>query len=389
MNIALLKETFPGERRVALIPDAVAKLTQAGLTVLVEHGAGEAAFFSDQAYEQAGARLVNGAAELLAQAEVVVKVGKPAPGEIELLPRDSVLIAMLQALNNPELVLQLAERGVTAFALDMMPRISRAQTMDALTSMSTVAGYKATLLGAAACSKFFPLLMTAAGTVSPAKVLVLGAGVAGLQAIATARRLGAVVEAFDTRPVVKEQVQSLGASFLEIDLGHQDAQDAGGYAKQLSEEAHQREQELIHEHLKQCDVVITTALIPGKPAPILITAPMVADMAPGSIIVDLAAEMGGNCELTSPGETVVREGVTIIGELNLPSTVPTHASQMFSRNICNFLLLVVKDGELRLDFSDEVISGTCVTHNGQVVNDAVRELVRAKEPVAAEAGKRA
>jgi len=280
----------------------------------------------------------------------------------------------------------LAERQVTAFALDMMPRISRAQTMDALTSMSTVAGYKGTLLGASACSKFFPMLMTAAGTVSPAKVLIIGAGVAGLQAIATARRLGAVVEAFDTRPVVKEQVESLGASFVELDVGGEDAQDAGGYAKQLSEDVHRREQELIHQHIRQSDVVITTALIPGKPAPKLITTAMVEAMARGSVIVDLAAEMGGNCELAVPGDTVVREGVTIIAPLNLPSTMPLHASQMYSKNMSNFLLQLVRDGELRLDFDDEIIGGTCVTRGGQIVNSAVQDLVRAREPVGATIG---
>jgi proton-translocating NAD(P)+ transhydrogenase subunit alpha len=300
-----------------------------------------------------------------------VKVQKPSADEIALLRDGAALIATIQPLTNPDAVRALAGKRTTAFSMDAIPRVTRAQAMDSLSSQSNIAGYKAVVVAANSLPKFFPMLTTAAGTVTPARVLVLGAGVAGLQAIATARRLGAVVEAFDTRPVVKEQVQSLGARFLEIELGEQ-GEGTGGYAKELSEEAHRKEQELVGAHVKDADVVITTALVPGRRAPILVTADMVRGMRPGSVIVDLAAEMGGNCELTSPGETVVREGVTIHGEVNLPSTVAFHASQLYARNVSALMGLLVKDGALAIDLEDEIIKGALITHQGEVVHAATK-----------------
>src|SRR6184192_661740 len=331
MRIGVVRETAPGERRVALVPETVGRLAKAGNELIVERGSGEAASFPDRMYTEAGASIGD-----VWSAEMVLKVARPSDEEIGKLRTGTVLIAFLSPLTNHSLVRDLARRGVTALSMDAIPRITRAQSMDALSSQATVAGYKAVLLAAAALPKFFPMLTTAAGTIAPAKAFVIGAGVAGLQAIATARRLGAVVEAFDTRPVVKEQVQSLGAKFLEIELGEQ-GEGTGGYAKELSEEAHRKEQELVGKHVKDADVVITTALVPGRRAPLLVTADMVKAMKPGSVIVDLAAEMGGNCELTSPGETVVREGVTIQGEVNWPSTVSIHASQLYARNVASLL----------------------------------------------------
>jgi NAD(P) transhydrogenase subunit alpha len=365
MNVGVPRETAAGERRVALVPETVKRLAGTGVSVLVERGAGEAASFLDAAYAEAGAEVVADAFE----ATVVCKVQKPSPAEVERLREGTLLVALLQPLVNPELVRSLAERRVTAFSMDSIPRISRAQPMDALSSQSTVAGYKAVVLAAATLGKFFPMLTTAAGTIAPAKVLVLGAGVAGLQAIATARRLGGVVSAFDVRPAVQEQVESLGATFLELDV--EGAEGVGGYAAALSEDQHEREQQLIALHAADSDAVITTALIPGKPAPLLLTDEAVRGMKPGSVIVDLAAELGGNCALTEPGQTVVREGVTIVGSLNLPATMPVHASQMYSRNVWSFLTTIVKDGELELSFEDEIVRGTCVTHDGRVLGEAV------------------
>src|SRR6266536_426249 len=313
MKVGVPRETVPGERRVALVPDAVAKLTKAGTEVVVESGAGTGSGHDDEAYRKAGAVIGSRAATF--GTDLVVKVQKPSADEIGLLRDGAALVATIQPLTNPDLVRALVAKRTTSFSMDAIPRVTRAQPMDSLSSQSNIAGYKAVLLAANSLPKFFPMLTTAAGTVTPARVLVLGAGVAGLQAIATARRLGAVVEAFDTRPVVKEQVQSLGARFLEIELGEQ-GEGAGGYAKELSEEAHRKEQELVAKHVKDADVVITTALVPGRRAPILVTADMVRSMRPGSVIVDLAAEMGGNCELTQPGRTAVENGVTIQGELN-------------------------------------------------------------------------
>jgi NAD(P) transhydrogenase subunit alpha len=362
MLVGVAKETAAGERRVALVPDAVGRLAAQGVDVAVERGAGAEASFADEAYEAEGARI---AADVLGEADVVCKVQKPAGEEVARLRQGSTLIALLQPLVSGEVVQALAERSVTAFSMDSIPRITRAQPMDALSSQSTVAGYKAALLAASHLGKFFPMLTTAAGTIAPAKVLVLGAGVAGLQAIATARRLGAVVSAFDVRPVVKEQVESLGAAFLELDV--EGAEGVGGYAVALSEDQHAREQELIARHAQESDAVITTALIPGQPAPLLITKEAVDGMRRGSVIVDIAAEAGGNCAATEPGRTVVKNGVTVIGELNLPSTMPIHASQMYSRNLSSLLNHLIKDGELVLDFDDEITRETCVTHEGRVL----------------------
>jgi NAD(P) transhydrogenase subunit alpha len=358
VKVAVPKETAPGERRVALVPDAVKKLVGGGFDVVVEAGAGAEASFSDREYEDAGATVVSARQELLAAA-CVVKVQKPTADEVELLQDGTLLIAFLQPLTDPDGIEHLARRGVIGFALESVPRITRAQPMDALSSQATVAGYKAVLLAAERLPKFLPMLMTAAGTVPPAKVLVLGAGVAGLQAIATARRLGAVVSGFDVRPVVREQVESLGASFL--DLGVVGEETEGGYARELTEEDQRRQQEELERRIPEFDVVITTALVPGRPAPKLIPAPAIAAMRDGSVIVDLAAEAGGNAELTAPGEEVVREGVTIVGLTNLPSTVPVHASQLYARNVQALLTHLAPDGELALDWDDPITSGTCVT----------------------------
>ena len=378
MNIAIPKEIAAGERRVALIPESVKRLVTNEISVLVESGAGSAAGYPDDAYTQAGATIVSGPSGLWARADVVLKIHMPqahptGKHELEWYGEGKIVIGNLQPMVNPDGVRRLAERKVTSLSLDMLPRITRAQSMDVLSSQSTVAGYKAVLLAAAELGKFFPMLVTAAGTIAPSKVLVLGAGVAGLQAIATARRLGAVVSAFDVRPAVKEQVESLGARFLEAPTD-QAAEDVGGYAKELSEEQHRRELELIHAHIKEMDAVITTALIPGRPAPELITEAMVRDMRPGSVIVDLAAEMGGNCALTQKGETVEAHGVTIMGRLNLPSTMPTHASQMYSKNITTFLQHLLEDGSLKLDFEDEITAATCITRDGQIVHAHARAM---------------
>jgi len=376
MKIGVPRETMPGETRVGLVPETVGRLAKAANTVVVERGAGTASAFTDEMYEKAGAQMSDDAFD----AELVVKVQRPTDDEIGKLRNGTVLIAFLQPLTNHKLVDQLARAGVTALSMDAIPRITRAQPMDALSSQATVAGYKAVLLAAAALPKFFPMLTTAAGTIAPAKALVIGAGVAGLQAIATARRLGAVVEAFDTRPVVKEQVQSLGAKFLEIDLGESGA-GAGGYAKELSEEAHRKEVELLAKAARENDIVITTAAIPGRKAPVLITRDMIPTMKPGSVIVDLAAETGGNVEGTEAGKTVVISGVTLIGQTNLPASMPFHASQMYSRNIASLLSLMLrKDGTFDLDMSDEVVKGTVITQGGSVVHEATQ---KAMQPAAA------
>jgi len=360
MRIGVPRETATGERRVALVPEIVGKLVPAGFEVLVQRGAGEAASFPDAAYEEAGARLVDDWAD----AEAVVKVQKPSEEEAGRLREGQVLIGFLQPLTDPEGIEQLAQLGVVAFAMESIPRITRAQPMDALSSQATVSGYEATLLAAERLPKFFPMLMTAAGTVAPAKVLVLGAGVAGLQAVATARRLGAVVTGFDVRPVVREQIESLGANWL--DLGVVGEETAGGYAAELTEEQQRQQQEGLEARLPEFDVVITTALIPGRPAPKLIPASAVAAMRPGSVVVDLAAEAGGNCELTEPGEEVVREGVTIVGPTNLPSTMPFHASQLYARNVFALLHHLAPQGTLALDWEDEITAGACVTRKQRV-----------------------
>jgi H+-translocating NAD(P) transhydrogenase subunit alpha len=364
MKVGVAKETAAGERRVALVPDTVRRLTEDGVEVVVEEGAGDTASFPDPAFSAAGARIVR---NVYAEADLLCKVQKPSAEEIDRLREGQVLVGLLQPLVEPELLRALAERRVTAFSMDSIPRITRAQPMDALSSQSTVAGYKAALLAAGHLGKFFPMLTTAAGTIPPARVLVLGAGVAGLQAIATARRLGAVVSGFDVRPVVKEQVESLGATFLELDV--EGAEGVGGYAVALAEDQHAREQELIARHVAESDAVVTTALVPGRAAPVLITEEAVAAMRPGSVIVDLAAEAGGNCALTEPGKTVVRDGVTIVGETNVPSTMPLHASQMYSRNVGALLNHLIVDGELVLDFEDEITRETCVTHEGRTLKE--------------------
>ena len=350
---------------MALTPDAVGRLTAAGTGVVVEHDAGAAAALPDDAYREAGAELAD-ADGLRARADVLVRVGRIELSDLDGLRPGTALVGYIWPLTSPELVAALAAAGLTAFGMESIPRVTRAQRMDSLSSQSTVAGYKAVIEAAERLPKFFPMLMTAAGTVAPAKVLVLGAGVAGLQAIATARRLGAVVSAYDTRPVVAEQVRSLGASFVELDLGHAGGQDARGYATELTPEQQRMQREQMAAHIGASDVVVTTALVPGRPAPKLIPADAVAGMRPGSVIVDLAAETGGNCELTEPGETVVRHGVTIVGERNLPATMPQHASQMYARNIVAVLEHLIAGGEIRLDFEDEITADAVITHAGRV-----------------------
>ena len=354
------KETAAGERRVALVPEVVGKLAAAGFELIVEPGAGEAAPFADSAFEEAGAQI--GAD--WADADVVVKVQKPSGEEAGRLREGQVLIGFLQPLTDAEGIERLSQRGVVGFAMESIPRITRAQPMDALSSQATVSGYKAALLAAERLPKFFPMLMTAAGTVAPAKVLVLGAGVAGLQALATARRLGAVATGFDVRPVVREQIESLGASWLELGIVGEETE--GGYAHELTEEQQRQQQQELEARLPEFDVVVTTALIPGRPAPRLIPASAVQAMRPGSVVVDLAAEAGGNCELTEPGEEVVREGVTIVGFTNLPSSMPLHASQLYARNVAALLQHLAPEAELALDFDDEITAGACVAGKQEV-----------------------
>jgi len=378
MKIAVPKEIAPGERRVALTPEAVAGLVKSRLEVLVETGAGDGAFQADAAFEKAGARIVPDAATLYGQADIIMKVQKPALDEVDRLREGSVLVSFLQALTTPDLVQRLATRRITSFGMEGIPRISRAQKMDALSSQANLAGYKAVLIAAESLAKVFPMMMTAAGTVFAARVLVIGAGVAGLQALATARRLGAQVWGYDVRPAVKEQVESLGAKFLEFALGLTDAEDKGGYAKALTAEASLRQQELLAEKSKDFDVIITTALVPGRAAPCLITKETVAGMRPGSVIMDLAAEAGGNCELTEPDRVVVRHGVTIHGPTNLPATMPVHASQLYARNVTELLREFVQEEALALNFDDEIVRGACVTHGGNIVNDAVAAATAAR-----------
>ncbi|MBD0290047.1 MAG: Re/Si-specific NAD(P)(+) transhydrogenase subunit alpha [Thermoleophilia bacterium] len=368
MRIGVARERAEGERRVALVPDTVARLVREGIDLLVEAGAGLGASFPDREYAEAGAALVS-FEELYAEADLVVRVGPPHDGELERLRAGQVLVGLLAPLVNPELAQALAARGVTSFSLDALPRITRAQPMDALSSQATVAGYRAALTAATRLPKFFPMLTTAAGTIAPARVLVLGAGVAGLQAIATARRLGAVVSAYDVRPAVKEQVESLGATFLELDV--EGAEGVGGYAVALAEDEQVRQRELMALHVGESDAVIATALVPGRPAPLLVSEEAVRRMRPGSVVVDLAAEMGGNCALTQPGETVVAGDVTIVGETNVPAAMPLHASQMYSRNVAAFLALLLREGELALDQEDEILRETCITRDGRVVKELV------------------
>ena len=367
--VSVPKETVPGEQRVALVPELVPRLTEAGLEVAVQSGAGELAGFFDDGYAAKGARLE---AEVFDKADILLKVQPPTIVEISHMKEDSVLICFLQPYTNATAIRALAARQITAFSMELMPRITRAQPMDALSAMSTVAGYKAVLVAASRLPKFFPLLMTAAGTVTPARVFVIGAGVAGLQAIGTAKRLGAVVEAYDTRPAVKEQVESLGAKFAELGLAAKDAEDKSGYAKAQSEDFYQKQQEMMSKYVASADVVIPTALVPGQRAPILITEEMVRGMRPGSVILDLAAEQGGNCALTEPGREIVRHGVVIIGPMNLPSTIPFQASEMYARTVTNYLAHLLKDGRPYLDLEDELTRGPLVTHRGEVVHEIVK-----------------
>jgi len=379
MFVGVPREIFPGERRVALVPAVIPSLKKAGVEVIIEAGAGVDAGYPDTEYAAKGAVVLPERAEIFAKADIILQVlcygsndvtGKQ---DLPLLRRGQVLIGFLRPLGDFHTVEEIAATGLTSFSVELMPRSTRAQSMDALSSMGTICGYKAVLIAADTLPRLFPMLTTAAGTITPARVLVMGAGVAGLQAIATARRLGAVVSAYDLRPAVKEQVHSLGGRFVELDLEVKDAQDAGGYAKAQDESFYQRQRELLGQVVAQHDVVITTAVIPGKKAPMLVTKEMVAAMAPGSVIVDLAAERGGNCELTRTGHVIVEHGVTLIGTINLASTVPYHASQMYARNLTTFLLNMVQDGKLNLKLDDEIVRSTLVTQNGEIVNPRIRE----------------
>ncbi len=375
MIVGVPKETDPGERRVALVPELVPKLTKAGMEVVLQASAGVGAGFPDCAYAESGAHIEP---EVFKKAEVLLKVQPPTIEEIGRMHECSVFIGFLQPYGNAAAIKALATRKVTAFSMELMPRIARAQPMDALSAMSTIAGYKAVLIAANRLPKFFPLLMTAVGTVTPAKVFVIGAGVAGLQAIGTAKRLGAIVDAYDTRPAVKEQVESLGARFAELGLEAKDAEDKSGYAKAQSEEFYRKQQEMMWKYVSAADVVIPTALVPGQRAPVLITEEMVRGMRPGSVIVDLAAEQGGNCALTEPGQEVLKDGVVIIGPLNLPSTVPFQASEMYARAVTNYLAHLLKDAELYLDLDDELTRGPLVTHQGEVLHEVVKARLRAE-----------
>jgi H+-translocating NAD(P) transhydrogenase subunit alpha len=382
MRVGVPKETFPGEARVALVPASVAPLKKAGAAIVIERGAGDAAGFPDETFRAAGAEVAS-RDELFSSADVLLQVrtppANPEQGRADLarIRRDQILIGFAEPLFSPDETRAVAERGATLFAMELMPRITRAQSMDALSSMATIAGYKAVLLAAFALPRMFPMLMTAAGTVAPARVFIMGAGVAGLQAISAARRLGAKVEAYDVRPAVKEQVQSLGAKFVELPLETAGAEDKGGYAKAQDESFYRRQREMLQRVVAANDVVITTALVPGRKAPILVTEEMVKGMQPGSVVVDLAAERGGNCELTEADRTIVKHRVTIMGPTNLPATVPYHASQMYAKNITTFLLHLIKDGKVSVNADDEITRETLVTRGGEIVHARVKELMGA------------
>jgi len=379
MIVGVPKETYPGERRVAMVPSVVPSLLKAGCEVLIERGAGIAAGYEDAAYAAKGAKFAESRADVFATAEIIIQVlchganDQTGEADLPLIRRGQVLVGFLRPLGSPHTVAEVAATGSTAFAVELMPRITRSQSMDALSAMATVCGYKAVITAADLLPRFFPMLTTAAGTITPARVLVLGAGVAGLQAIATSRRLGAVVSAYDVRPAVKEQILSVGGRFIELPLETGQAEDARGYAQAQSESFYRRQREVLAKVVAESDVVITTAVVPGQKAPVLVTADMVASMARGSVIVDLAAERGGNCELTRPNETVVEHGVTIIGPFNLAATVPYHASQMYARNLATFIPHLLKEGKLVLDLEDEITRETLVTHDGKVVHPRVRE----------------
>lgn len=382
MIVGVPRESFPGELRVALTPAVVPSLAKAGIEVVLETGAGVGAGYPDADYISKGAKLLPQLADVFRTADIIVQVlgygsnDKSGKGDLALLRRDQVLVGFLRPLGSLETVQEIAATGTVSFSVELMPRTTRAQSMDALSSMGTICGYKAVLIAADALPRIFPMMTTAAGTITPARVFVIGAGVAGLQAIATARRLGAVASAYDMRPAAKEQVQSLGGRFVELPIEATDAQDAGGYARAQSEDFYHRQRELLGRVVAESDVVITAAVIPGQKSPVLVTREMVAHMAPGSVIVDLASERGGNCELTRPGEVVIEHGVSIIGWINLASRVPYHASQMYARNVTAFLLHLVQDGKLRLNLEDEIIRSTLVTRQGEIVNPRVREFYK-------------
>ncbi len=377
IRVAVPKERFPGEKRVALVPETVARVVKLGFEVKVEQGAGAGAYYADEAYEAAGAALIEGAAALYEQADIVCKVQPPDENEVALFRQGLVSIGLLNSYRHPDVVRQLQLQGVTSFAMELVPRITRAQAMDVLSSQATVVGYQGVLMAAELCNRFFPMLTTAAGTIRPAKVLILGAGVAGLQAIATARRLGAVVQAYDVRRAAREQVESLGAKFLQVEL---DAEAEGGYARALSEEEKQREQALLWRSVEEADVVISTAQIPGREAPRLISTSMAEAMKAGAVIIDLAAESGGNCELTVPGEQIEHQGVMIWGPLNVPSRLAIHASEMYAKNIYNFLGLLGREAEAPVfDWEDEILAGSVVTHGGEIKQPAIRELVEGQQ----------
>jgi NAD(P) transhydrogenase subunit alpha len=392
MIVGIPRESYPGERRVALIPAVIPSLAKAGLEVVVEAGAGIEAGFPDAEYVAKGAKIVADRAEIFRLADIVIQVlcygsnDQTGAADLPLFRRGQVLIGFLRPMGSRETIQAIAATGVTSFSVELMPRTTRAQSMDALSSMGTICGYKAVVLAADTLPKIFPMLTTAAGTITPARILVIGAGVAGLQAIATARRLGGVASAYDLRPAAKEQVQSLGGRFVELAIEAKDAQDAGGYAKAQDEEFYRRQRELLSKVVGESDVVITAAVVPGKKSPVLVTKEMVAGMAPGSVIVDLASERGGNCELTKPGEIFMVNGVTIIGRFNLASAVPYHASQMYSKNISAFLMLMVKEGKLQLNLEDDIIKSTLVTQGGEVVNGRIREFFALAPLVAAQKG---
>lgn len=374
MKVGILKETSLNERRVAAVPETISKMAKAGTEVFVESGAGKKSFIEDNEFEAAGARVAINASALLSEAEIVLKVNRPSMEEVNGMKEGTIFVGFLNPFSSADILKKMTERKITSFAMEMVPRITRAQRMDALSTMSTVAGYKAVLIAANACGRFFPMLTTAVGTVPPAKVIVIGVGVAGLQAIATARRLGAVVTAFDTRPAAGEQAKSLGAEFVAMDVAHDQAEDAGGYAKEQSADFYKQEQELIRKYSKDSDIIITTALIPGKRAPLLITEEMVKEMRAGSVIVDLAVEQGGNCALSEAGKEVTKYGATILGVLNLPGTLPVHASLLYAKNILAFLNLILPDGKsLKLDLNDEIIKSSMMTHNGEITHPALKK----------------
>jgi NAD(P) transhydrogenase subunit alpha len=390
MIVGVPRESYPGERRVALVPTVIPHLAKAGLEVIIEAGAGVGAGFPDAEYAAKGAKILTDRAEVFRAANIVVQVlcygsnDQTGKADVPFLRRGQVLIGFLRPLGSLETIREIAATGVTSFSIEFMPRTTRAQSMDALSSMGTICGYKAVLIAAGELPKIFPMLTTAAGTITPARVLVIGAGVAGLQAIATARRLGAVVSAYDLRPAAKEQVQSLGGRFVELPIEAKDAQDSGGYAKAQDEDFYRRQRELLGKVVAENDVVITAAVVPGKKSPVLVTREMVAGMAPGSVIVDLAAERGGNCELTKAGEIIIERSVTIVGLFNLATAVPYHASQMYAKNITAFLAYMVKEGKLQLNLEDEIIQSTLVTQGGEVINPRVREFFSLPALVAAQ-----